>query len=129
MNVFEIKKVPLGKNFTGVNTEALGQAMGCLTQNGIRLYTYLIGNKDGFRWTVNPTVFAEWLGWSDSANDARKARKTIENGIANLMENGYLKKVSEEGHTVNYIFYENGNNKVQERNVPKNDIKNEWGYA
>ena len=33
MNVFEIKKVPLGKNFTGVNTEALGQAMCC--QDGL----------------------------------------------------------------------------------------------
>ena len=59
---FTTHKAKLNNNFTGINTEILGEAAGELKFCGLKLYLYLASNKDGYKWTLNPSVYADWLG-------------------------------------------------------------------
>ena len=108
MKVFEINKAKLNNNYTGINTAVLGQAVGSLKFCGLKLYLYLSSNRDGFNWTLNPSAYADWLG-IDYAAKGRTVRKAIDEGIADLIENGYLEIIDEE----KYRFLE--------QKVPKND--------
>ena len=72
------------------------------------MYLYLSSNRDGFNWTLNPSAYADWLG-IDYAAKGRTVRKAIDEGIADLIENGYLEIIDEE----KYRFLE--------QKVPKND--------
>ena len=121
MKQFEINKLKLDKNFTSVNTEALGQATGELKHCGLKLYLYLNGNRDGFKWTLNPAAYASWLGM-DYASKGRTVRKAIDDGIADLIENGYLEVVNAEEEL--YRFSEQKVPKIEdqtfsEQKVPK----------
>lgn len=110
MKKFKINKVPLGNNYTGINTQALGQATKDLKLTGLRLYLYLASNKDGFNWTLNSVAFGKWACITNS----RSINKAIEDGIDNLMEKGYL--VLEDKEKDLYSFFE----QKQEQFVPKN---------
>lgn len=110
MKHFKINKVPLGNNYTGINTQALGQATKDLSLTGLRLYLYLASNKDGFNWTLNSAAFGKWACITNS----RSANKAIEDGMKNLIEKGYL--VLENKEKDLYSFFE----QKQEQNVPKN---------
>ncbi len=90
-----ITKSKLNNNFTGVNTIVLGQAAGELKLCGLKLYLYLAGNKDGYRWTINPVAYANWLG-VDYSTSGRSVRKAINDGVADLIEHGYLRKLGED---------------------------------
>ena len=95
MTTFTLRKGELkneDKRFTGINTEALGVAAGKLSVAGLRLYLYLAGHKDGIQWTVNPSVYADWLG-IDYSTKGRTVRKTLNDGISNLIDKKYLKLV------------------------------------
>ena len=105
-----INKAPLNKNFTGINTVALGSAVRNLKLCGLKLYLYLAGNKEGFVWNLNPAAYADWLG-IDYKNNGRTVRKAITDGIKDLEDNGYLK--IEEGKDECYKFLE--------QNVPENE--------
>ena len=59
------------------------------------MYLYLSGNRDGFSWTLNPSAYADWLG-IDYVAKGRTVRKAIDEGIADLIENGYLEIIEEE---------------------------------
>lgn len=97
MKSFVICKSELKNNFTGIYTPHLGLAAGTLKFCGLKLYLYLAGNKDGVTWTVNPSVFAEWLGMDyKNATQARAARKVLQEGTQDLIENGYLEVIGEE---------------------------------
>lgn len=121
MYKFEINKTKLNNNFTGIHTPSLGLAVGELKLCGLKLYLYLAGHKDGTSWNLNPTVFADWLG----VEPGRTVRKTITDGIADLLANGYLEEIGEES----YKFSEqkipkNSENEVEEKVeqiVPKNE--------
>ena len=95
MKVFEINKAKLNNNYTGINTAVLGQAVGSLKFCGLKLYLYLSANRDGFSWTLNPSAYADWLGIDYTAR-GRTVRKAIDEGIADLIENGYLEIIGEE---------------------------------
>lgn len=91
----KVNKAKLNNNFTGINTVCLGQAAGELKFCGLKLYLYLAGNKDGYMWTINPSVYATWLGM-DYNSSGRTVRKAINDGVADLIENGYLKEIGED---------------------------------
>lgn len=112
MKQFEIHKVKLDKSFTGINTESLGQASGELKHCGLKLYLYLSGNRDGFTWTLNPSAYASWLGM-DYSSKGRTVRKAIDDGIADLIENGYLEVISEDDEI--YKFLEQKVPKIEEQ--------------
>lgn len=125
---FEIKKADLNNNFTGINTNTLGTAVGELKHCGLKLYLYLAGNKNGSYWTLNPSVYATWLGKNyDDASSSRAVRKAINDGIDDLIARGYLQKMDDN----HFIFVEQGNLKNEEKNndileqkVPENVEKN-----
>ena len=123
MKVFEINKAKLDNSYTGINTAVLGQAVGSLKFCGLKLYLYLSSNRDGFSWTLNPSAYADWLG-IDYAAKGRTVRKAIDEGIADLIENGYLEIIEEEKYRfleqkVPKIDYEIEINENLEQKVPK----------
>ena len=89
MTTFMTHKAKLNNNFTALNSEILGQAAGELKLCGLKLYLYLAGNKDGFKWTLNPVAYANWLGL-DYTQNGRAVRKAITDGITDLITHGYL---------------------------------------
>ena len=105
MAKFKIQKEPLQPHFLGVNVDAVGKASGCLKHCGLKLYLYLMSNSDGFTWNMNYSAFASWLGADYSnASEARKVRKIVNDGIADLRENGYLKSSGEESYIISEQF-------------------------
>lgn len=107
MMSFITHKAKLNNNFTGINTEVLGKAAGELKLCGLKLYLYLAGNKDGYKWTLNPAAYANWLGLDyANASTARAVRKAINDGISDLVEKGYL------------IAIDDNNFKFMEQKVP-----------
>jgi hypothetical protein len=100
---FTVKKAKLNNNFLGINTDVLGEAVQELKPCGLKVYLYLSSNKDGFKWTLNPSVFAAWLkiDYSDSSK-SRAVRKIINDGVADLIEKGYIIQLGPE----NYEFSE-----------------------
>ena len=92
---FHIQKEPLQPQFLGLNIGTTGQAAGKLKLCGLKLYLYLMGNADGFTWTMNPAAYANWLGIEDYAKSGRSVRKAIDDGIKDLVENGYIQKVGD----------------------------------
>lgn len=86
-----VNKSALNNSFTGINTRVLGYAAGDLKFCGLKLYLYLAGNKNGFKWVLNPSAYANWLGIDYAAN-GRSVRKSLNDGIADLLEHGYLKQ-------------------------------------
>lgn len=117
---FEISKDKLDKSYTGINTVSLGLAAGQLKLCGLKLFLYLAGNKDGFKWTLNPTAYAGWLGISYEGSSARAVRKAINDGIADLVEHNYLTKIDEN----TYRFSEHFVPKLVEKEI-KCDNKEE----
>ena len=92
MAKFKIKKEPLQPHYLSLNIDNIGTATGCLKHCGLKLYLYLMSNSDGFVWNLNPVAFANWLGADYSnASEARKVRKIISDGVADLKVNGFLK--------------------------------------
>ena len=88
---FITHKAKLNNNFTGINTEILGKATGELKLCGLKLYLYLASNKDGYKWTLNPVAYASWMGLDYTKDSTSRAvRKAIQEGISDLIANGYL---------------------------------------
>lgn len=114
---FHIQKEPLQPQFLGLNIGTTGQAAGKLKLCGLKLYLYLMGNADGFTWTMNPAAYANWLGIEDYAKSGRSVRKAIDDGIKDLVENGYIQKVGD-----SYQISETACFMVEEKEqiVPKN---------
>ena len=91
MPKFKISKEPLQPHFLGLNIDSVGVAAGKLKLCSLKLYLYLMSNSDGFTWNLNPVAYANWLGVDYSnASEARKVRKSINDGIADLKECGFL---------------------------------------
>lgn len=84
---FVIHKEKAVSPFLSANIKNVGEAAGILTNAGFRLYIYLCGNADGFVWTLNTTAYKKWLNNGMEDNSVRKA---IKDGLANLIENGYV---------------------------------------
>ena len=119
MKSFEIHKASLDNKFTGINTKVLGQAIGDLKYCGLKLYLYLASHPDNSNWTVNPSVYAEWVG-TDYSSKGRSVRKIIDDGIADLIENNYIQIIKEK-----YYFSEQKIPKIEEQMkmeqiIPKN---------
>lgn len=76
---------------------------------------YLAGNKNGYNWTLNPSAYADWLG-VDYSSKGRTVRKAIEDGIADLIANGYLEVINESEEKYRFL----------EQKIPKKDdeVKN-----
>lgn len=122
MKSFEIHKASLDNKFTGINTKVLGQAIGDLKYCGLKLYLYLASHPDNSNWTVNPSVYADWVG-TDYASKGRSVRKIIDDGIADLIENNYIQIINEEEEK--YYFSEQKIPKIEkqmkmEQIIPKN---------
>ena len=100
MAKFRIQKEPLQPHFLGVNVDSMGNAAGSLKLCGLKLYLYLMSNSDGFEWNMNPSAYAKWLG-IDYEKSGRSVRKAIDDGVKDLIDNGFLKE--EKG---NYIISE-----------------------
>ena len=114
---FHIQKEPLQPQFLGLNIVTTGQAAGKLKLCGLKLYLYLMSNADGFTWTMNPAAYANWLGIEDYAKSGRSVRKAIDDGIKDLVENGYIQKVGDSyqiSETACFVVEE------KEQIVPKN---------
>ena len=106
----EIKKEPL-EIFTAVNTKTLGIASNKLTPLGYKLYTYLVGNQDGYKWNLDSTAYAKWQGVykKDLSEKEIKAitdlmGKQIKSGMKDLIEKGYMREISKN----KFIFSSNG---------------------
>lgn len=102
MKSFEIHKAKLDKNYTGINTTILGQAVGDLKYSGLKLYLYLASNKDGFNWTLNPQAYANWLG-IDYEVSGRTVRKAITDGLADLIAQGYVEVIDEKAEIYRFL--------------------------
>ena len=97
------------KDFTQVDTRALGIAAGRLKLVGLRLYLYLVSNKNGFNFTLSPLVYDRWYG-VDYINETGEldqskrsaVNKAIRDGLNNLKDMGYIKEIA----TNNYEFFE-----------------------
>ena len=109
INKFKINKAPLENNFTQINMPALGLAAGTLKLVGLKLYLYLSNNVDKYEWKLNSAAYATWLGGDIQP---RTLNKSIQDGIADLLEHGYLKQIADG----EYEFYENPT--FQEQFVP-----------
>ena len=97
MKSFKIKKASVGNNFLQINFDILGSVAGGLKLCGLKLFLYLAANKDGFDWTLNPSVYATWLGLDyTNPSEARAVRKMIADGINELIEKNILVKIDEE---------------------------------
>jgi hypothetical protein len=113
------------KNFTQVDTEALGIAAGKLKLVGFRLYTYLIGNKNGYNFILSPLAYGKWYG-NDYVNEDGSiiegkrsgVNKALRDGIKNLIEEGYMIEVT----PGNYKFYEGGG--LLTEKIEENFLKN-----
>lgn len=98
--------------FTTVDSEALGKAIQELNKDAIKLYCYLIGNKSGYRWGMNATAYARWLGVLkpgenfENENRKRTITMSIDRGRKELIKKSYLKEITE----TEYEFYEKGTN-------------------
>ena len=107
--------------FTQVDTVALGIAAGKLKLVGLRLYTYLVSNKNGYNFSLSPLAYGRWYGVDyfnedTGALDSNKrsgVNKAIRDGIADLIAAGYMKEVA----TNNYEFYECGEQSVSQSTV------------
>lgn len=105
MAKFMIKKEPLQPHFLGLNVDSVGSAAGKLKFCGLKLYLYLMSNSDGYTWTMNPSAYAKWLG-IDYKVSGRSVRKAIDDGVKDLIENGFIRE-------------ENGTLVISEQIVPK----------
>ena len=127
-----IKNVKINKRdkydtFTQVDTVALGIAAGKLKLVGLRLYTYLVSNKNGYNFSLSPLAYGRWYGVNyfnedTGALDSNKrsgVNKAIRDGIADLIAAGYMKEVA----TNNFEFYECGEQSVSQSTVssPENN--------
>ena len=104
-------------SFAQVGVTAFGQANGSLKLVGLRMYNYLICNKNNFNFSLSPLAYARWLGKgyvneNNEIDDNKRAgvNKAIRDGIKDLIANGYL---VEKGPYF-YDFYENGEQTVLE---------------
>ena len=101
MAKFTISKEPLQPHFLGVNVDTIGAAAGQLKYCSMKLYLYLMCNSDGFTWNMNPAAFAKWMGVDyNNASEARKVRKIISDGIADLKACGFLKEVENDTYDI-----------------------------
>lgn len=124
--------------FTQVDTVALGIAAGKLKLVGLRLYTYLVSNKNGYNFSLSPLAYRRWYGVDyfnedTGALDSNKrsgVNKAIRDGIADLIAAGYMKEVA----TNNFEFYECGEQSVSQSTVsspennsfPKKQLVLQW---
>ena len=134
MKKFEICKAKLDKSYTGINTAVLGQASGKLKLCGLKLYLYLCSNKDGFTWTLNPSAYADWLG-VDYQSKGRTVRKAIDEGIADLIENGYMIVVDSKEEIYRFLEQKVPKKESQikieekvEQIVPKKEVQKEFVF-
>lgn len=98
--------------FTQVDTYAVGAAAGKLKLVGLRLYIYLIGNRNQYNFVLSPLAYGRWYGvdYFDEetgkldSNKRSGVNKAIRDGIADLVAAGYMREVA----TNNYEFFEFG---------------------
>lgn len=128
------------KDFTQVDTQMLGIAAGQLKLVGLRLYLYLVSNKNGFNFTLSPLAYGRWYG-VDYINETGEldqgkrsaVNKAIRDGLNNLKDMGYVKEIA----TNNYEFFEDcqktdssSENKLflKEQSVPSEDSLNKNSF-
>ncbi len=101
MAKFTIKKEPLQPHFLSLNLDTVGPALDKLKFCSVKLYLYLMCNSDGFSWNMNPTAFANWMGIDYSnPSEARRVRRIITDGIADLKKLGYLRELGEDSYEI-----------------------------
>lgn len=104
------KKDRYDSDFTQIDTAILGIVSQTLTHNGLRLYLFLISNKNGFEFDLSPLAYARWLGRNYKDGDKvdntvrTNVNKDIRRGIEDLIEKGYLIEVKKD----TFEFYEGG---------------------
>lgn len=91
MKEFIIHKAPREKDFTGIQTSALGHAVGDLKHSALRIYLYLAGNQDKFKFTWNSTAYAHWIGIECNQKSLHAISKSFNDGIVELMNKGYVR--------------------------------------
>ena len=91
MKEFKTNKASLSSVFTNTEIKDLGAAAGSLKLCGLKVYLYLSSSRDEVNQALKPSTFADWLG-ADYSNtsQARAVRKIINDGIDDLIANGYV---------------------------------------
>lgn len=71
------------------NKDDIGIIAGKLSLNGLRVYLFLINNNLN---QFEIEDYANWLGkdYDSSSNKSRVIRKSLNDGIQNLLDNNYL---------------------------------------
>lgn len=95
----KIEKAKLNSDFTAVNNDILRMAVSELKPCGLKVFLYLANNKDGYEWTLNSRAFGNWL-MDDYEKNGRSIRRTLNDGIEDLKEHGYLRELGDE----EYVF-------------------------
>ena len=90
----QIKRKELPKVHFQADINDIGIAAGCLKPCGLKVYLYLVKNADLFTQGMYPNTFSEWLG---ETKVTRNTRRTIDDGIVDLAENGYLRQADDSG--------------------------------
>lgn len=71
------------------NKDNIGITVGKLSLNGLRVYLFLINNNLN---QFEIEDYANWLGkdYDSNSNKSRAIRKSLNDGIQNLLDNNYL---------------------------------------
>lgn len=71
------------------NKDDIGIVAGKLSLNGLRVYLFLINNNLN---QFEIEDYANWLGkdYDSNSNKSRAIRKSLNDGIQNLLDNNYL---------------------------------------
>lgn len=90
----QIRRKELPKVHFQADIADIGIAAGSLKPCGLKLYLYLVKNADLFTQGMYPNTFSEWLG---ETKVSRNTRRTIDDGIVDLAEHGYLRQADDSG--------------------------------
>lgn len=91
--IIKIEREPKGKVYSYANIEAEDEAALALKAGAFKLWCYLRRNKNGYMFALSPTDCEERFGI---------ALKQYRNGVAELIEKGYLEL--DRGNV--YVFHE-----------------------
>lgn len=103
------KKNKYEEKFIQIESATLGIAAGKLSKVGLRLYLYLLDNKNDFNFVLSPLAYAKWYGVESDAEGIDKSKragvnKAIRDGIEDLKAFGYIEETGQNS----FEFYENG---------------------